>query len=137
VIVGGFSRISKRWTNSGVPISKAALNPVDRFLRSKDANKGINVKRVRRNKRELAFATHWAEECEPKVWLNQGQGLVQNLFFTAEPRWPFKPISRLWLTRRERMVAATCIQWLGSNCGMEFLEQALAKCGYKLVRIKD
>ena len=35
---------------------------------------------------------------------------------------------------RDRIVAATVIQWLGSNVGFGFLEEALRKCGYRIER---
>jgi hypothetical protein len=35
-------------------------------------------------------------------------------------------------TERDRIVAATVIQWLGTNCGMCFLGNALERCGYKI-----
>lgn len=38
-------------------------------------------------------------------------------------------------TLRDRIVAATVVQWLGSNVGMSFLEMALKRCGYKIVKI--
>jgi len=30
------------------------------------------------------------------------------------------------------IVAATVIQWLGSNVGMSFLEESLGSCGYRI-----
>lgn len=38
---------------------------------------------------------------------------------------------------RDRLVAATIIQWLGSNCGMSFLKAALSACGYAIVPLKE
>lgn len=132
-----FAEVSRRWDCQGGPISKSTLGKCDRLLKAETPDKGINVIRVKHNEREMAFAECWAEECEPKRWLNQGQGLVQNLFFKAEDRWPFRNVMRMWLSKRERMIAATCIQWLGSNCGWAFLNEALKKCGYRIVKIKD
>ena len=31
----------------------------------------------------------------------------------------------------------TVMQWLGSKCGLEFLEMALRKCGYKLEKMEE
>lgn len=33
-------------------------------------------------------------------------------------------------------MAATVVQWLGSNIGMSFLEESLERCGYKIVEVK-
>jgi hypothetical protein len=35
---------------------------------------------------------------------------------------------------RDRVVAATIVQWLGTNVGSSFLYETLRKCGYKLVK---
>ena len=110
---------------------------LERLVMRKTANKGKNVKRTPHNPRELAFAELWADECEPRRSVNHGQGLVQDLFVEPHDRWPFMARSVMRLTRRERMIAATCIQWLGSNCGMDFLRTALERCGYRLTRIDD
>ncbi len=44
---------------------------------------------------------------------------------------------RTKITLRERFIAATVIQWLGTNCGMAFLKEALDKCGLKIVQKSD
>lgn len=36
------------------------------------------------------------------------------------------------ISDRERQIASTVIQWLGSNIGMSFLECALQRCGRKI-----
>lgn len=40
------------------------------------------------------------------------------------------------LTQEIATDAATIIQWLGTNVGWSFLEQAVEACGYKIVRAK-
>ncbi len=111
---------------------------VERLVMRNTPNKGIRVKRTAYNPRELAIAEHWADECEPKSWLNYGCGLVQDLFMNRpiEAFMQYHCKAQIVLTNRERMIAATCIQWLGSNCGFAFLHEALAKCGYKIVKVK-
>jgi hypothetical protein len=37
---------------------------------------------------------------------------------------------------RDRVVAATVVQWLGTNVGFAFLETCLRKCGYTVRRIE-
>lgn len=36
------------------------------------------------------------------------------------------------VTQRDAEIVATVIQWLGSNCGMSFLQAALQKCGLRI-----
>lgn len=58
------------------------------------------------NPREVAFAKEWQKE--------QSQGnLLENLIPNV--------------TQRDAQVAATVIQWLGSNIGMSFMENVCAK----------
>lgn len=38
---------------------------------------------------------------------------------------------------RERFIVNTIIQWLGTNVGFGFLEEALDRAGYKIVRKED
>ncbi len=45
----------------------------------------------------------------------------------AHARHPIGPA-----TKRDRVVAATVIQWLGTNCGRAFLADALRKAGYSI-----
>lgn len=117
---------------------EASQSPI-RLIDRKTPNKGIRVKRTEHNPRELAIAEHWADECEPKSFLNYGQGLVQNLFMDRPAKaWHFfDTYAHIILSRRERMIAATCIQWLGSPCGFAFLEEALRKCGYTIIRTEN
>lgn len=37
------------------------------------------------------------------------------------------------INNRDRMIVATVIQWLGSNCGMCFLGEALERFGARIV----
>jgi hypothetical protein len=83
--------------------------------------------------RERIFSEAWEDENEPRRYLNFGHGILQDLFFERVPHWPFTPVATHRITRRERMVTATAIQWLGSNCGWCWLEKTLRKCGYMLV----
>lgn len=88
------------------------------------------------NPREVAFAEQW--KCE-----NELQALTQLVCtrpMTAEESardmmpWlsgGYKQDCKL--TQRDAEVAATVIQWLGSNVGWSFLSEALDRCGYKIV----
>ncbi len=103
--------------------------------------KGIRCVRLNQNNpREVAFAQEWDKENDSE-WnsgTNHGRGILQDLFINTEPNWPFfHKYYQLFISRRERMIVATVIQWLGSNCGMSFLHSTLGKCGYKIVPIRD
>jgi len=78
---------------------------------------------------EKAFADQWEEENEERRGINYGQGLLQDLFIER------RSVLTQWTTvisRRERWIAATVIQWLGTNCGFAFLIRCLNKCGYSI-----
>lgn len=111
--------------------------PVDQFVMRKTPNKGLRPRRVKFNKRELAFAEHWADECEVNSFVGNRQGLVQDLFIYHSEKRPFEPAKMIELTRRERMIAATVVQWFGTNCGWFFLSEVLRKCGYKIVKTEE
>lgn len=108
----------------------------------KPRNRGYDYRRTfyqHGNNRERVFADKWEEENKPISWLNHGWGSLQDLFFEYHP-----PFDRLGiatcakvLTNRDRMVAATAIQWLGTNCGWRWLEETLLKCGYKLQKVSE
>lgn len=38
------------------------------------------------------------------------------------------------ITRKDRAIIATFIQWLGSNVGYSFLEATLRKCGLEIIK---
>ena len=75
---------------------------------------------IRRNQnaREKAFFDQWLYEQESSLLTNlfQGSGLGD------------------LVSHREATIAATLIQWLGTNVGFCFLESALKRCGYKIVK---
>ena len=105
-------------------------------VKTKSPDKSWLVKRTQTSKQEAAFAEQWIDECKPRRWLNYGHGLVQDLFLERGLGVidPLKVVAVL--TNRERMIAATVIQWLGTNCGRYFLDEALGKCGYKIIKVK-
>lgn len=75
------------------------------------------LKPERENPREVAFAAQWQDE---QRRTSRGRQLLDYLLLDTT-------------TDRDRIVAATIIQWLGSGVGFGFLEQALRRCGYKIV----
>lgn len=114
------------------PLSIPIQLAFDEFGR---CNRGFMYCRVHDNPREAAFAQVWEDECKERKWINYGYGLIQDLFFTGNRNFIFpQVICHHEVTDSERFVAATVVQWLGTNCGMSFLEEALSKCGYKIVK---
>jgi hypothetical protein len=101
---------------------------------SKHKDRGYYYERTKHNPLEKALADGWEKENIPQAGRNYGHGLLQDLFMERER--PFirsaKPIHRI--TDDERMIAATVVQWLGTNCGRSFLEECMKEAGYEFVR---
>lgn len=94
-----------------------------------DANVGNKYTRTQHNEREKAFYEEWMKWNEPLAGVNNGNGILQDLFIKTGPGM-FGKEWILEVSHRERMIVATIIQWLGTNVGFSFLQQALARCGY-------
>lgn len=87
---------------------------------------------IEQSDREKAFARLWRNDNKKKSWFNSGFGTLQDLFFYTGNIFQYYPL--LIITNRDRVIAATVIQWLGSNVGFSFLQKALNMCGYKIVK---
>lgn len=70
----------------------------------------FRLQTVQNNPREVAFAAEWKEENDEE---GQRRHILQSLIPDA--------------TERDAMVAATIIQWLGSNVGMGFLHEVMRR----------
>src|SRR6266436_2577933 len=90
----------------------------------KSVNRGAEYARVKYNPREAAFAKAWEKENEPNAHINYGHGILQDLFSKPDPIFwmTIGGVATKVITDDERIVTATAIQWLGSNCGWCFLE---------------
>jgi hypothetical protein len=95
------------------------------------------LKKEANNPREVAFADQWADEHKYhdllalilRVPCDANDPECLNRF---DPCGPMKaPLGAV--TERDRLVAGTVIQWLGSNVGMCLMQEALKHCGGKLV----
>ena len=73
---------------------------------------GLNRNRFSREPEEKRFADHWEQEQTPD---NSGRGLLEHILSTTNE--PVEP------NTRDRQVAATVVQWLGSSVGRCFLEE--------------
>jgi hypothetical protein len=104
----------------------AVLKAADKVLCYK-ANIGLQVSRIEHNPREKAFHEQWLEENAPVAGVNNGHGILQDLFIERDT--PFSQFGKVIeeISNRDRMIVATIIQWLGSNVGMCFLQESLAR----------
>lgn len=103
------------------------------------------------NYRERVFSEEWEKECAAVRGTNYGQGILQDLMLVPNNHapdrfkglWPTFDVFGWWgvrwafvINQRDATIAATVVQWLGTNCGFCFLEKVLRRCGYRLVRDK-
>ncbi len=98
-------------------------------------NIGISHERTEWNEREKAFSDQWIEENEPKPHINHGYGILQDLFFVNKKNQKGESC-HVVINKRDRMIVATIIQWLGSNIGMCFLNESLKKFNCQVAPIK-
>lgn len=88
------------------------------------------------NPRERAFAKAWSREARETL---QALMLVGSAPLTEHPALTAimnRRRTAYVIDARDAEIVATVIQWLGSNCGMAFLSEALRECGYQIKEIK-
>lgn len=95
---------------------------------------GIRHERCEHDPREKAFYEQWMKENEPIRAINSGHGILQDLFIEKDGVHQNGRFVEV-IGERDSVIVATVIQWLGSNCGMSFLREALKKAGYKIVEV--
>lgn len=106
-------------------------------MRNKHPNRGDCYERTEYSPLEKALADLWESENKKRRCVNYGQGILQDLFGRSHPTFGHRiPNFIHIITEKERWVVATVIQWLGSNCGQSFLNEAFRKAGFKIERIK-
>ncbi len=107
--------------------------------------RGIHWDRTRAAKgptsdRERAFAEEWADDGEGvlSILLDVTNGGWRQI---NEPGAPSLGLSDLLKNpgpnERDRVVAATVVQWLGTNVGFSFLVAALLHARYKIVDLAE
>lgn len=84
-------------------------------------NKGLNQHRLKQNPLENAYAIAWENENIGRTGRPDGRGYLDYLL--AENR--NDPMGEV--TDRDRVVAATVIQWLGSPVGSSFVQRVLSE----------
>ncbi len=96
-------------------------------------HEGLHSRRLepsQNNPREVAFSEQWKHE-------NEVSHVLGVLLSRQEGGHPFMPFTGTHVQlapcdQHAASVAATVIQWLGSNVGMCFLEESLRQCGFRL-----
>ena len=105
-------------------------------------NLGWKTERLKFDKKDIenALSKHWQKENKKRPGINFGYGILQDLFFETIGN-PLNILARtichLRINNRDRLIAATVIQWLGTNVGFCWLKEALKNAGYKIVKIED
>jgi hypothetical protein len=102
---------------------------------------------------EKIFSDEWIKRNVNVPHINNGLDILQELFICHPGEDPgdvperedlktflhgLRPATITYKIKpRERVIAATVIQWLGTNVGWGFLDDCLRKCGYMIVRKED
>jgi len=85
--------------------------------------------------REKGFVEQWERENQNtdmvRCLLNKPRGII-GVIQTPYDGLPLEEISE-----RDRVVAATIVQWLGSNVGWSFIEEALGRSGFQIIKTKE
>jgi hypothetical protein len=95
-------------------------------------NTGLMEARLAHCERERAFHEQWIQENKPVYGSSSGWGLLHGLF--ANLSISGKETQQYLINDRDRKIVATIIQWLGTNIGMCFLSESLARFGYAVVK---
>jgi hypothetical protein len=94
-------------------------------------NVGFHAKRTEfkddTGRLEKSLANLWNKENQPKKNVNFGMGILQDLCYKHRGEY------HCVIDEEHRAVVATIIQWLGTNIGRCFLEQAFREAGWKIV----
>jgi hypothetical protein len=116
-------------------------------------HRGLHFRRVESDRKirgltlEVAFAEEWEKENVGVIGTNHGFGVLQDLMFGRWDAsrvthwrgesfgWPWRDLwARFRISTRDAAITATAIQWLGTNCGQDFLRRVFRAAGYELAR---
>ena len=106
---------------------------------------GLHIDRTEHSERERAFAEAWRKENEQSSYRQLLDALLLVQTTPDDPdaqrgddglgiTYTKRPLGHA--TPRDAVVAATVVQWLGSNVGFDFLQEALRAAGYRIDRCK-
>lgn len=87
---------------------------------------GFRVERCRHGLLERVFAEKWLAE---NAQHRHSGGVLQTLFLRPDSTGRHYRPARLFINRRDAFVAATVVQWLGTNVGYGFLTDCLKRAG--------
>lgn len=92
-------------------------------------HEGHLFERTKTMPREKEFMDAWKELNIPKSYLNSGYTTLENILLPEFPNGGFTAFRALKgeLSERDCYVAASVIQWLGTNCGQGFLDEIKIK----------
>jgi hypothetical protein len=118
----------------------AANGRADRVVGPPAPNRGLLSHRLATDPlgMETALAVRWDHECRGSEYVNGGWGILDVLCSEADDKSSWMGLgygSRkqiIALDDSHRAVAATVIQWLGTNVGLCFLQDAFRDAGYTL-----
>lgn len=98
-------------------------------------NLGFFTERLKYDEYDLenSLSRNWQKEQKRKN-INHGHGILQDLFVNPSGNMFKNDEAITKITDRDRLIVATVIQWLGTNCGMCFLNEAMNEAGYRIVR---
>ncbi len=126
-------------TENPVYLTDYELDVLISVVKAQDAwehNKGRFIDRLKHNPREKAFYDEWLKINEPNSGINNGNGILQDLFIDVDHTTITKNRTvHEVITNHERYIVATVIQWLGSNIGMCFLGDSLKRVGLQITKI--
>ncbi len=107
-----------------------------RRVRKRPLHRSIDYGRVELDRQtrgqtlEVVFAEQWEKENARRPGINFGHGILQDLMFK---RRGLSTVCRFIIRRRDAAIAATVVQWLGTNVGFCFVESCLKLAGYRVL----
>lgn len=88
---------------------------------------GMFSGRTKHNELERAFAEAWQAD-------NSNPAGTLNILLGTETCPATGGTFPAYITQRDATIAATVIQWLGTNGGKSFLQRVFAECGYRIIK---
>ena len=89
-------------------------------------NEGACAERTQFDSMERSFLDHWQEANEARQGYNGNRTALECALTEQNPAMPQIRVP----TRRDKYVAASVVQWLGTPVGFSLLRAALNDCGY-------
>lgn len=93
-------------------------------MSEKIVHRGVRHERVKTSIAEAVYAAMWEKTNEGRPGINSGCGTLRLILNRNEKANGLTPwVDPDSITQRDAQVAATVIQWLGTNVGRNFLEE--------------